>query len=120
MTPVLADFRIDLEKALAYSGGLSTWDELAAGVASGAMQFWPGVESAVITQLLGTPPKELYFFLAGGDLGEIEAMYPIIESWGREQGCIRASFMGRPGWERTFLTRAAGWIPTMRVFEKSL
>lgn len=63
--------------------------------------------------------KVLNFFLAGGNLAEIEAMYPPIEAWGREQGCSAASMTGRAGWERTFLTRT-GWQRTLAVLQKEL
>lgn len=109
-----------IEGALEYASGTHTFEDVADAVAAGQLQFWPGPNSVVITEILDHPrSRALNFFLAGGNLAELEAMYPRIEAWGREQGCDIAVFTGRPGWERTFLVRD-GWKRTLAVFEKPL
>jgi hypothetical protein len=110
-----------IEAALEYADGSHSFQDICDAVAAGKMQFWPGPASAVITEILESPrQRSLNFFLAGGNLAELEMMTPTILEWGRRQGCIRATFYGRPGWERTFLTRT-GWAPArMVVFEKEL
>lgn len=114
-------YRPQLEAALVYSGGTHTFDDIAAGVASGELQCWPGPRSAIVTAVEHYPrQRRLLFFLAGGDLAEIEAMTPAILDWGRAQGCSTAAFVGRRGWERTFLTRTGWEAQPLVVLEKVL
>lgn len=109
-----------LQKALDLAGNTHTIEDLQAMIDEGRVIFWPGINSAVITEIIEYPQKRtLHFFLAGGNLAELEAMYPAIEAWGKEQGCTTASTSGRPGWERTFLKRE-GWTPRTVVMTKEL
>jgi hypothetical protein len=117
----LEPFRSQIEAALVFAGGTHTFEDVCALVASNKLQFWPGEQSAVVTEILQYPQLQaLNFFLAGGNLTEIEAMTPIILQWGKAQGCTLATFTGRRGWSRTFLTRT-GWKKSeLEVLEKSL
>lgn len=116
----LEEARPFLQKALDLAGNTHTIEDLQAMIDEGRVIFWPGINSAVITEIIEYPQKRtLHFFLAGGNLAELEAMYPAIEAWGKEQGCTTASTSGRPGWERTFLKRE-GWIPRTVVMTKEL
>lgn len=109
-----------IERALAYAGGSHTLADIEQAVAEGTMQLWEGEDSALVTEIRETPQQKLLmFFLAGGNLGEIEAMLPPILEWGRSVGCTVAKFVGREGWERTFLQRQ-GWKSGGIVMEKSL
>ena len=109
-----------LEAALEHAGGTHTIDDVRAGIEDGRLQLWPGVHSAIVTELLQHPRQRiLHFFLAGGSLEELQAMTPPILDWGRTQGCSRAALFGRPGWSRSFLTKE-GWRPTAVVMEKVL
>lgn len=113
--------RGEIEGALQYAGGTHTFEDIRAGVEAGSLQYWPGVRSVIITEIIQYPQKRaLNFFLAGGDLAELEEMYPVIETWGREKGCDVAVMTARKGWERSFLTRKERWQPTLVVFEKQL
>jgi hypothetical protein len=47
-------------------------------------------------------------------------MEPMIEEWGRAQGCTAATFTGRRGFEKTFLTRERGWSAGQVQFSKEL
>lgn len=112
-----------IEAALAYTGDppTHTLEDIRDAVADGRLQMWPTENSVVFTEILQYPRKRvLNFFLAGGNLDDMKALQPIILEWGRSQGCDVATFIGRPGWSRTFLTRADGWSPTMLVFEREL
>lgn len=109
-----------IEAALAHDGGHSI-DDVRKGIEDGNYVFWPGANSAIVTEILDEPQRRtLHFYLAGGNLPELEAMYPIIEEWGRERGCTRVSTLGRPGWTRSFLTRRHGWHQSAVLLEKSL
>lgn len=110
-----------IEGALAYAKGSHTFADVKAEVAAGRMQFWPGVRSAIVTEIIDYPQhRVLHFFLAGGDIVELEAMYPEVEAWGRTKGCTLARLFGRKGWERTALTQKQGWAHTLAVYEKDL
>ena len=116
----ISAYRQYIEGALAYAGGSHTYDDVRELVEQGRLQFWPGVHSAVVTEIIESPRTRLLnIFLAGGNLAEIEAMAPGILEWGKQQGCSSAVFTGRKGWERTFLMRT-GWAPSLVVFEKKL
>lgn len=118
--PTIHERRAQIEAALEYAGGTHAFEDIVAGVAAGEMQFWPGPNSAVVTEVKQWPRKRcLHIFLAGGNLAEIEAMSHGILAWGRSIGCSDAVFIGRKGWERTFLTRD-GWRQTLAVMEKEL
>lgn len=109
-----------IQKALDLAGNTHTLEDVQKQIDEGTLQYWPGVNSAIITEIIEYPQKRtLHFFLAGGNLAELEAMYPVVESWGRAQGCVAASTTGRPGWERTFLKRE-GWNPRAVVMTKGL
>lgn len=121
MTPALADYRQQIEDALVYSGRSHTYADVAAMVGAGSAQAWFGPRSVIITEIVIEPQhKTLHFFLAGGHGGELEAMYPLIEEWGREHGCQHATLVGRKGWERTFLKRQGWENHGLVVLDKSL
>lgn len=112
--------RPHIDAALQYSGGTHTFDDVVKGVEADVMQFWPGPNSAIITEIQEYPRKRiLHFFLAGGNLAELERMLPVIEAWGRENGCTAATLAGRLGWQRTFLVNE-GWKTKLVVMSKDL
>lgn len=116
----IAQYREQIEAALVYSGHSHTFADVAEMVAANRAQFWAGPASVIVTQVVQEPQhKVLHFFLAGGNLAELEQMTPFVEAWGKEQGCVRASLIGRKGWDRTFLSRQ-GWHNGMVVLEKDL
>lgn len=121
MTPAdFSAYRPYIEAALAFAGGTHTYDDIREGVEQGRFQFWPGVHSAAVTEIIEYPrSRALNIVLAGGNLGEMEVGISALLDWGRAQGCTSATFSGRKGWERTFLTRT-GWVPSLVVFEKKL
>ena len=110
-----------LASALVYTGGTHTVEDVLAAAASGQMQMWVGEDSIVVTEILTYPRlKELNVFLAAGHLDEIRRLNPIILEWGRMHGCQRATAVGRRGWERTFVTKEAGWTAPMTVYARTL
>jgi hypothetical protein len=116
----LDEARPFLEKALSLAGDTHSFEDVRKGIEEDKLQFWPGINSAIITEIIEYPQKRtLHCFLAGGNLAELEVMYPMVEAWGREKGCVFASTYGRPGWERTFLKRE-GWTPRTVVMTKEL
>jgi hypothetical protein len=117
----LERFRPHIEAALLYAGHTHRFEDVLELIAAGHVQCWPGPASVVITELCSFPlTKSLNIWLAGGNLAEIEQMEPHILAWGRSQGCATATFTGRRGWARTFLTHRAGWSESLVMFSKSL
>jgi hypothetical protein len=109
-----------LQQALVLAG-THDLEDVRRALSQGRMQLWPGLKSAIVTQIVDHPQRrELVFFLAAGNLPEIQALYPIVLQWGAMTGCTHAVFMGRLGWSRTFLTKHEGWQLRMAVFEKDL
>lgn len=109
-----------IEDALEYSGGTHTFDDVAAGVLKGEFQLWHHDNAAIVTEIVVYPRlKDLHFFLAGGNLDELQQMTPIIEDWGRSVGCTRVSLAGRKGWQRTFL-KDRGYEPQWHILSKEL
>lgn len=116
----LDEARPFLQKALDLAGGTHTIEDVRQAIDAGLVRFWPGINSAIITEVIQYPQKRaLNFWLAGGNIAELEAMYPEVEAWGRTHGCTVASTSGRPGWERSFLKRE-GWLPRTVVMTKEL
>ena len=109
-----------VKAALEYSAGTHTIEDVAQGVEGGRFQFWPGINSAVITEIIVYPRlKNLHYFLAGGDLDELKIMRPYIESWGKQNGCTRVTLAGRKGWARTFLADE-GYSQKWHILSKEL
>jgi hypothetical protein len=95
--------------------------DLMDGVEAGEFQVWEGERSVIVTKLMQHPQMlEAYCFLAAGDLAEIASLYHVVLDWAISKGCRRASCLGRPGWAKTFLTRAEGWTAPYTVFQKEL
>lgn len=119
MIPDISTFRPHIEAALKYADDSHSYEDIVRGVEDGQLQFWPGPNSVIITEIVTYPNyRSLNFFLAGGDIDELEAMYTPIEDWAQERGCDRAILTGRKGWERSFLTAKQGWHSKLTVYEK--
>lgn len=110
-----------IDRALNFSGGTHTFDDVCQMVSEGRLQYWPGPNSIVVTEIIEYPRKRtLHFFLAAGNVAELEVMYPKIEEWGRLHGCDSATLTGREGWVRSFLSRKEGWHQKLVVMAKDL
>ena len=96
--------------ALRHARGTHALDDVWAAVAAGEAQFWPAAASAVVTEIHRFPRRSaLHFWLVGGELTELLAMLPHVESWGRAQGCDLFTLAGRRGWARAL--RSRGYVP---------
>jgi hypothetical protein len=106
--------------ALEYSGGTHTVADVAEMIREGRAQFWPGLRSAIVTEINEYPRiKILNFFLAGGDIDELAIMSKFIENWAKMAGCQRITLVGRRGWERSFL-KERGYKPKWFVLAKEI
>lgn len=107
-----------LDAALAYSNGTHDIDDVWAGIESGRFQFWPGKNSAVVTEIYTYPKKNVFhIFLAGGDLTELLEMWDSIEIYAKVIGCSAVSVSGRKGWVKVLESRGAKHLCTTVVKE---
>jgi superfamily II DNA/RNA helicase len=84
--------RPEIEKALKYSLNTHTFDDVVELVQQAKMQFWPGRNSVVVTEIVLHPQQKcLNYFLAAGVMEELELMSPMIEAWGKSLGCTRVT-----------------------------
>lgn len=105
--------------ALRHAEGTHTVEDVQQLLIEGKAILWPAIDSAVVTQIRDTPQKRLlHIFLAGGQMAEIRDLMPIIYAWAASHGCVGATFTGRKGWERTFVTKAQGWDAKWTGFYK--
>ena len=91
-----------IEKALEYSRGTHTIEDIEDGVMDGRYQFWAADNSAVITEIIIYPRfKALNGFLIAGKLDELfDVLEPAIADFAKFAGCKRIEGTGRKGWER--------------------
>jgi len=109
-----------LEAALLHAGQTHTIEDIAKAVTNKQMQFWPGSQSAVITEIQVYPrSKACHYFLAGGNIEELAAMRPVIEQWALSIGCNRVTLAGRRGWIKSFLADE-GYQERWTVMSKEL
>lgn len=110
-----------IEVGLHYTGGTHEYDDVVEAVRTNLLQFWSSDRSICLTEVLQSPRKKVFnVWLAAGDLGELREMYPAVEQWARDQGCTIATFTGRPGWTRTFLSAEEGWTQQLVVMTKDI
>ena len=108
-----------LENALDYAHGTFDIQNVFEDVMNGNAQFWPGENSAVVTQIVNYPKKKVvHFFLAGGDIKELQDMEPGIIEWAKSQGCEAITLTGRPGWTRSFLNDIGYKCTQVQMFKE--
>lgn len=119
MEHLIEQHRALIEAALAEAGGTHSFEDIERGIADGRYQFWPGLASVIVTEVVQYPQKKAaHCFLAAGEFAEIDAMRTWIEEWARGIGCTSASICGRKGWERKL--SVAGYKMSAVWLEKEL
>jgi hypothetical protein len=91
-----------LVPALARGGNTHGLEDVREMCESGVATFWPGVKSAVVTQVVDYPTGPVCkFWLAGGDLDELRVMEALISGLlARDHGVRKFTIEGRNGWSR--------------------
>lgn len=109
-----------IEEALTYARGTHTIEDVEEAIETGEAHFWPGKQSAVITEFHFFPRlTTLHFWLAGGDMNELLTdMHPVIEAWAKAAGATRITLAGRPGWLRAM--KPHGYEPRWSICAKEL
>ena len=98
-----------LEASLNWSAYRGVWrthdrEHVLQRVKDGKAQFWPGDQSAFVTEIYHHPTglRSQSNWVAGGDLDELKEIMRHIEAYGRDRGCHRQIGTGRRGWTRVF------------------
>lgn len=80
---------------------LWTLDDVRIELEQGRAHLWLGERSAMVTTIQDFNGERIIeCWLAGGDMGEILSVTPIIEDHARSVGCTQAHITGRRGWVR--------------------
>ena len=109
-----------LQAAMDHAGGTThTLGDIYNGIESGALQFWPAEDAAMVTEFINYPrERHLHVFLAGGNLETIDKMRADVERFGVASGCARLTMSGRKGWARHF--KDEGYETTLHTVVKRL
>lgn len=109
-----------LEKAIARYGPTHTKEDVWQAIVSGQAQFWPGANSAMVTEVKSYPTgfTEIIGWLAAGELKEIEAMMRFAEAAAKANGCHRVNLTCREGFRKPFAK--TGYRQKMIVLVKDL
>jgi hypothetical protein len=110
-----------LRAALAHDDGTYGFDDVVSGILSGHMQLWRKGSSAIVTQVLSFPKRNVIrVFLAYGDQETLAEMEPLIEQWALAVGCTEAMVVGRKGWARSYLKRGGWQVSPLVVLTRKL
>jgi len=94
-----------IRRALAYSGGSHTTEDVLNNLINGQLKLWTNVDSFGITEIEYYPRTKIcHIFLAGGNLKSIGDIESRISHYAELNGCDAVTLTGRKGWARTFLT----------------
>jgi len=102
----LATYRPLIEKALAHTDGVWTWETLKKEVDEGRalLMVSKSGKSVVVMQ----PVHDIHIFTASGDLKELMLMEAEIADNARRSGYDRMTMIGRSQWELVLAKR--GWV----------
>ncbi|HEX2614055.1 MAG TPA: hypothetical protein VHL10_01065 [Nitrososphaera sp.] len=115
MNPQWARFRDQFAEAM--KGGLYTIDGLEKSIQQGKTLFFPGINAAVVgeRQVYDSGMTIFQVTWSVGDMSEIKALAPGIESVARLLGCEEMLIEGRLGWQRALKDIGYGpWSVTLR------
>jgi len=106
--------------AEAMDGSYQTIESLEKLVLQGRVQFWPGRNAAIITEVQTYPGGEraIQGLWAAGDVAEVMELIPGAEAYGRLHGCTSVLIEGRAGWARPL--KALGYAPWSVTLRKAL
>ena len=109
----------EIQRALPYTGGLYTYEDVGKMILEGKMQLWVHEDSVAVTEL-ETYPSDLvcHIFLGAGTLESILDLLLHIEAWATEIGCAKIAISGRKGWVRKL--KPSGYNETSVTITKEL
>lgn len=104
--------------ASALEGSGWTPDEIWQGIQCGDFHLFMHDEGCMVGEFITSPRhKMIHIFAAGGTLKAMSELGPVVENFGRLNGCDGAGATGRKGWER--YARRHGYVPAQGI-EKGL
>ena len=104
--------------ALEHDGSKDTIEDVKLAVQEGRVQLFHHTTGAAITLIdTNTRVPTLHVWLAGGDIPAMKELLPSFVAFAKMSGCAKIAFLGRSGWQRTFLTEA-GFKTTAVIMEK--
>ena len=117
---VFAQVEPQIKRALEYSGGTHTSEDIFIGIAEGYFQLWAKNGSVGITEIIHSPRvKTLNVFLTAGRMEDVKATFPEVEKYARQAQCDRITLLGRKGWAKSFL-KDEGFEPKAELLAKDL
>jgi hypothetical protein len=95
-----------LAAALEHAGGTHGKEDLWKTIENCSAQLHPLRNGAIVTTIQTHPSglKDANAWLAGGNLGEIVEVIPLLETWLQSEGCKRVTLTGRKGWMKALPT----------------
>lgn len=95
-----------LEEALEQSRCIETIDDVKQAVIVGKCQLFTDESGAAVTLVdRNERIPTLRIWLAGGSMEAMERAFPTVEAFAIAAGCKQVAFLGRTGWQRSFLTQ---------------
>ena len=95
-----------IQAALDHAGNLFSLEDVLEAIQTGKAQFWPGKESAMVTEIKQYPRKKiLNIWLAGGKLEDLMLMETYVREYAKRYQCDAMTIQGRPGWQKVFPQR---------------
>ena len=90
-----------LLNALEYGNETHSLEDVAMALDKDQMQLWPGINTAVVTEIITYPQKKIInVFLAAGDMDEVIKILPYVKKHGKMEDCTHMTMTGRKGWEK--------------------
>jgi hypothetical protein len=92
-----------LEDALEQSRCIETLEDVKQAVIVGTCQLFTDPDGAAVTLVARIPTLRIW--LAGGAMEGMERAFPAVEAFAIAAGLQQVAFLGRTGWQRSFLTK---------------
>lgn len=110
-----------IEKALRLGGDVASVSDVMAAIKAGHAQVLTRNRSMIVTEIRETSRgKHMHIWLVAGDMEDCVELQRTVCDAARDFGCTKATFHGRPGWNRHPATENEGWKPLYTGFIKEL
>ena len=115
----LAQWRDQVERALAAGGGVMSFEDVADAIDEGRyFMFASGEGFAVVDPQPWASGLHLFVLLAGGTQKGVEQLEPTVAIWGRMIGAKKLVTLGRKGFARRL--KKQGWREPLVYLEKEI
>lgn len=115
----LAQWRDQVERALAAGGGIMSFEDVADAIDEGRYFMFASEEGfAVVDPQPWASGLHLFVLLAGGTQKGVEQLEPTVAIWGRMIGAKKLVTLGRKGFARRL--KKQGWREPLVYLEKEI